>query len=50
MEILELIGKEFQDISAPKDILWDLYISSRERGNLNRLLSLGHNANSALMY
>ena len=38
MELLRLIGKEFQDITALKDILWDLYISSRGRGNLNRLL------------
>ena len=41
---------EFQDITALKDILRDLYISSRGRGNLNRLLPLGHNVNSALMY
>ena len=27
MELLRLIGKEFQDIMALKDILWDLYIS-----------------------
>ena len=26
MELLRLIGKEFQDITALKDILWDLYI------------------------
>ena len=50
MEPLRLIGKEFQDITALKDILWDLYISSRRRGNLSRLLPLGHNVNSALMY
>ena len=50
MELLRLIGKEFQDITAPKDILWDLYIPSRGRGNLNRLLPLGHNVNSDLMY
>ena len=50
MELLRLIGKEFLDITALKDILWDLYISSRGKGNLNRLLPLGHNLNSALMY
>ena len=50
MELLKLIGKEFQDIKALKDILRDLYISSRGRGILNRLLPLGHNVNSALMY
>ena len=50
MELLRLIGKEVQDITAPKEILWDLYISSRGRGNLNRLLPLGHNVNSDLMY
>ena len=50
MEFLRLIGKEFQDITALKDILWDLYISNRGRGNLNRLLPLGHNVNSVLMY
>ena len=50
MELLRLIGKEFQDIKAPKEILWDLFISSRGRGNLNRLLPLGNYVNSALMY
>ena len=49
VELLRLIGNEFQDITAPKDILWDLYISSRGRGNLNRLLPLGHNVNSDLI-
>ena len=43
MELLRLIGKEFQAITAPKDILWDLYISSSGRGNLNLNLNLNLN-------
>ena len=50
MELLRLTIKDFQDITAPKYILWDLYISSRGGGNLNRLLPFGHNVNSALIY
>ena len=47
---LILTGKEFQDITALKEIPWDLKIYSRGRGNLIRLLPLRHNVNGALMY
>ena len=50
MELLTLGGKESEDIMALKDTLRDSKISSRGRGDLNRLLPLGHNVNSALMY
>ena len=53
MELRRYTGKEFQDFTAQvKEIVWDLNISSHVRGNLNRLLPLGHNVglNSALIY
>ena len=50
MEVLRLISKEFQDIAALRNIVWDLNITSRGRGDLSRLMPLGRNVNSALMY
>ena len=35
MELLRLTGKEFQDITVLKDMLWDLNIYSRGSGNLS---------------